>query len=652
MAKTVTFDVNVDTGNSVKTLATMKAELQSINEELEQVEVGSQAFKELSTQAATANGKIKDIEKSFEGLDSTQRTEAFAKGFEGIAGAVAVTAGTMALFGVESEKIGKIEQQVQGAIAIAIGARSLAEGVLAAKTIQRTVAEKGAAAATKAMAIAQGIFNAVMNMNPIFLLVTVLAAVTAGIYLFTQAMGDNTEEVEANNKALAARAQLLEDSANFSVRIGAALGKSAQEQKEAQIAATKATQNRLQSELGLTEELEDRNKIYEELIKVGDDLIIQGLELGKIKQDEIDKTTKAAADEKKRKDDEFKKNREESTRKRDEAKKLAQDIADDAALIGLNEEEKAIELETRKYEERLAVLNKFKLDSTELERLHQDEISKIQTEAQDKRDKEADEKKKVTDAAALEKEKQVAQLRLNIRDAVSVSQDQQRALEITKLGEYYDTLITEATANGIETANLELAKNTAIGLKNDEFRQSDTDKQKAYREQVAALTIGAATNLISTLTSLNEAFAGTSEEEQKKAFKRNQSLQIAQTIIDTFSSATGAFNSLVGIPVVGPALGGIAAAAAVAAGLANVRKIKDTKFEGVSADGGSVPSGTQGGGGTPTSGFTPIGQLAEGSITTPQFGNNKTTPTRSYVLSGDVATGLEADKRLNQRRTL
>ena len=63
----------------------MRDELESINEELEQVEVGSKAFQELSKQSAKVSSEIKDIEKSFEGLDATQRTEAFAKGFEGIA---------------------------------------------------------------------------------------------------------------------------------------------------------------------------------------------------------------------------------------------------------------------------------------------------------------------------------------------------------------------------------------------------------------------------------------------------------------------------------------------------------------------------------------------------------------------------------------
>ena len=48
---------------------------------------------------------------------------------------------------------------------------------------------------------------------------------------------------------------------------------------------------------------------------------------------------------------------------------------------------------------------------------------------------------------------------------------------------------------------------------------------------------------------------------------------IAKATIDTYQSAVAAYKSLAGIPVVGPVLGGIAAAAAVATGIATVKKI-------------------------------------------------------------------------------
>lgn len=68
-------------------------------------------------------------------------------------------------------------------------------------------------------------------------------------------------------------------------------------------------------------------------------------------------------------------------------------------------------------------------------------------------------------------------------------------------------------------------------------------------------------------------------------------LAIASTTIETYQSATKAFNSMAGIPYVGPVLGGIAAAAAVASGIANVKRILSVKTPGSS--GGSAPTPTQ-----------------------------------------------------------
>ena len=68
---------------------------------------------------------------------------------------------------------------------------------------------------------------------------------------------------------------------------------------------------------------------------------------------------------------------------------------------------------------------------------------------------------------------------------------------------------------------------------------------------------------------------------------------IAETTINTYASATAAYNALAGIPIVGPVLGIAAAAAAIAAGLANVRNIMKVKTgeKGYSAGGFTGPGG-------------------------------------------------------------
>ena len=651
MAKTITFDVNVDSKDSAKTLGSLRAELEKINEELEQTEVGSKAFNSLSDKARAAGSEIKTLEKTFEGLEPGQKAQAFVGAFETIAGASAVAAGTLQLFGVESEKFGKLEEKVQSTIAIAVGARSIAEGALQAKIAARLAIEKAVQVAAKAQIVVQTALNAVLNANPIGL---IILGVGAAVLIFTK-FGDKI--MGFIKSALGPLNDALETAGKWLRMLGSAIGIVSSEEELAAEKSKKLSGQKIEQydrELKLAKArgedtikieqkiIQEKMKLYKKDSKEYKDLQTDLVALSAQREKEEASVREAAA---KARSDEYKK-------QKDEAKKVQSEIANEAELIGLTEEAKAIELENRKYEARLAVLQKFHLDTSNLERLHQDEVSKIQTEAQTKRDTEktAQDKEKTDAELKLAQDKEA--LILEIRGATAVTEKQQQQLELLELAEYYNQLILAAKDNELETQNLEDAKNVALGLKKDEFRAKDTESEKAYQKQIADLTIGAATNVISTLSSLNDLFAGESEASQKKAFKRNQALQIAQTIIDTFSSATGAFNSLVGIPVVGPVLGGVAAAAAVAADLANVKKIKEQKFEGASASGGNTPTaGNQAGGGMiPSTGSITV---PEGSRMTPNVPmNNNGAAIKTYVLAGDVSTGQEADRKIEQRRTL
>ena len=131
---------------------------------------------------------------------------------------------------------------------------------------------------------------------------------------------------------------------------------------------------------------------------------------------------------------------------------------------------------------------------------------------------------------------------------------------------------------------------------------------------------------------------------------------IAATTIDTYMSATAAFRSLAGIPIVGPVLGGIAAAAAVVAGLKNVKSILAVKTPAIpagSSEPGFVdipsPGGSLGGGGAmPT-----INQ-----ITTPDLGGGDSggqvrasgdTVIRAYVVESDITDSQSRMQEIENR---
>ena len=137
-------------------------------------------------------------------------------------------------------------------------------------------------------------------------------------------------------------------------------------------------------------------------------------------------------------------------------------------------------------------------------------------------------------------------------------------------------------------------------------------------------------------------------KQAKKAFDLQKKVSIASAIIDTFMSAQAAFRSLAGIPVVGPVLGGIAAGAAVAGGLLNIQKIKNTKFEGAAAipapTATASPTGGGGGGGGGGGASTSPSQPPSFNVVG-QSGFNQVAgalgsqpPVQAFVVAGAVTT--------------
>ena len=114
---------------------------------------------------------------------------------------------------------------------------------------------------------------------------------------------------------------------------------------------------------------------------------------------------------------------------------------------------------------------------------------------------------------------------------------------------------------------------------------------------------------------------------------------IAETTINTYASATAAYKSLAGVPVVGPALGIAAAAAAVAAGIANVKKIISVKsgLPGDSGAGGMPTSITS----TPAANRMFASQAPSTYLTQPQLSQSQLNAVPQNMLTAsDIAAAL------------
>jgi hypothetical protein len=139
---------------------------------------------------------------------------------------------------------------------------------------------------------------------------------------------------------------------------------------------------------------------------------------------------------------------------------------------------------------------------------------------------------------------------------------------------------------------------TAIQEKASRDRKAINMQEALAYADMASKIIGIGTQITAALGAIYEnqmnrelKAAGDNQQKQeeikKKYFEKNKKLQIANATIQMFQSAISAFASMAAIPVVGPALGAVAAAAAIALGIANINKIKSQQYESDAGAGGA-----------------------------------------------------------------
>jgi hypothetical protein len=187
------------------------------------------------------------------------------------------------------------------------------------------------------------------------------------------------------------------------------------------------------------------------------------------------------------------------------------------------------------------------------------------------------------------------------------------------------------------------AKKKADDEEADRIKKLAEDRKAA---QDASFSVAAST--LSALSALNDAFVKDDEASKLAAFKRQKALGIASAIISTSEAAINAFKSTVGIPIVGPALAPIAAAAAIAAGVAQVQNIRKQEYNGGSSSAPSVsPSGGSGAlsqapqfNTVGTSGFNQLSDSIAGQ-------NNR--PVQAYVVANNVSSAQSLERNRVQQ---
>ncbi len=225
----------------------------------------------------------------------------------------------------------------------------------------------------------------------------------------------------------------------------------------------------------------------------------------------------------------------------------------------------------------------------------------------------------LTNQVALEKELGEAKSEILLSGLADMD------LELAELERAYELKLEMARKAGEDT--------TAI---TEQYEKEKSDIVKSYQKDIVKWSeMSSEQQLgIASQTAGNMATILGEETEAGKA------MAVVQATIDTYKSAQAAFSSMAGIPVVGPALGAIAAAAAVAMGLKNIAAIRSAKAEG-GGGGGSMPSAAP---------STPTTTVASGAFTLE--GGTEPEPARAYVVSDDITDSQDALANIRRRATI
>jgi hypothetical protein len=363
-------------------------------------------------------------------------------------------------------------------------------------------------------------------------------------------------------------------------------------------------------------------------------------------QEEADKEAAAKAKERAKQAAEEKKQREK------ELTATIKQIEEERLQSQLNAEAKELRQNKVKYEELLKKAG----DNKELQKQvkEQEEQAKVDIEAKYAKIRaeekaKADEKTRA-DAKAAEQQYQdeLAELE-NIAFEAGLTAQQK---ELRALDEYYFEKIEKARQAGIDTTALEqeYANKTAEIDENYRKEKEAKDKEAAAKEKaIQDAKIQVASDAIGLLIALNDSFSGKDEASRKRAFERNKKLQIAQALISTYQGAAAAYTAAAASPItIGfPAYPFIQAGLAVAAGLAQVNKIRQTQFEGGGGGGSaSIPStGASGGGGQAGTPQSPINT---------SFLQNRPEQNalQAYVVEGQITDKQEAAQKVRDQSRL
>lgn len=607
--------------------------------------------------------------------DVTRSIEKFQGAIDILGGSVETVVGGLALFGVENKYIENLEQGALGAIAFADGAKRLADGL------------KDFIGETKLASAAQAVFNAVQNANPIFLIVTALAAATAAVVIFTNAIADSAKETALANSTAVDLTNSLNSGAASAEQLGlsmqdvADIAAQARGEAEAQLEVINSQEETLKRQ-GLTEEqIEDlkinqlrtvveaskteakarkeaikgdveRTKLYFNLTKTiltfltapigvilaGIDLLTAGLaKAGIIAEENVTNLQQGFTEGVAKLLFDPAEVEAEGQAAVAEAEKQAREAqnAIDGIINARNQRRQEASKKAREAEEKAAEKARQEaLKKAEEEQARLDEIVKGQLDDLERRRVEAGEQY----AKDLETFKDNEEAKA---EAKKFYDKQLADIDAEKLKREQDAAAAKKAIDDKAAADAEKTATEAVKREQERTKAIADAEQDLYDAKVGFAN--------ATLSALSQ-IAGENEQIQNAIFAVEKAVAIADII--TKLQAEKAANAAYGATL-GPGVGDVyrvtknkAANLRAAASIATIVAATISKFK----NGGGTTGGEEGGSSTVTTGFALASSQQQSNFQTPT--GTTGGPIQAYVLAGDVSDGLEAEQRINSRRKL
>lgn len=633
--KAVTDAVEGSYNHLVATMANLKKEWKATADEAKRSEIGAK-IDEINTQLKEMDASIgnnqrnvgnykNDIIGAFQEIkestdtykddwrevsDATEKTrakfESVQKTAAGLTAGFAAVQGTMALLGTENEALEKTFVKVQSAMAIAQGVgglKDLIEGVS-----QAQVAFKGAGMGAKAFITSlSGVQKAIIATG-IGALVVAIGALIANWDKVTKVMGkadDEVKDLSNDIENLKKKMKYQDGDLDLMLRLreiaGATRGELIQTQREQTRLQLQDAQKNLDKANKLLNESNRRNRkkrqeaydeavrieqeLYDELKALNEEYTLWEAEQRQKKvEDQKAAAAQAAADA-------------EALEKKllEEYKTLNEEITNEYQMSDYEREIADIKKE---YDDRLALLKDLKENELITETEYQERLAKIKkivgdktTEVLTRQDQERIERiltgiDKMINQEIFDKEIEVEKQLLEQKDGLFKSAEQKRAellhkFQLEKLEEEEIGLLAQEQ---VLTDELKIYTGTiegkiALEEKLAEVRNQLNENGLRQLQQSAAVQKATWKDIVNAVGDSASAVGDVLGDVADLIGEENEhykDIMVAQGILNAISSSIATYNSIASIPLVGPYLAPVMAAAALATNLAAVDKMRRT----------------------------------------------------------------------------